>query len=327
MTIVLHIGAPKTGSSAIQLALARDQARLARFGVHYGLGEAEKAALRKEPTSSGNGARLGHMLNPRHPESARLGAYQPADFRRDFVSPALPFSLISGEGMAGAGREQLLDFRDRILGGGDVRVIAFVRPVADQAASTYLQMVKTRGYARDFDSFCRDDFRDTQGAALRLFAETFGADRVQVLGYERSKADIYGAFLGALGMDWRPKRGPAPVNRSLSQTELDVLLACNAIYRRPAELAQLVSRRLLAAAPDKPPARPGSPETTALLGERHADAVAWVNSTFFAGEPVLTIEGSPAPATADEPAEAVWIEVVRALADEVVRLRFRAETG
>src|SRR5476649_287445 len=63
MRVVLHIGAQKTGSSAIQVGLARNRDALAKIGCLYPTADNDKTALQGGITS-GNGMELAALLSP-----------------------------------------------------------------------------------------------------------------------------------------------------------------------------------------------------------------------------------------------------------------------
>ena len=66
--LFLHGGAPKTGTSAIQVLLARHAEALAERGVVYPEGHLFEAARRGEVTA-GNGLAMANYLNPDLPHA------------------------------------------------------------------------------------------------------------------------------------------------------------------------------------------------------------------------------------------------------------------
>jgi hypothetical protein len=324
--IVLHIGISKTGSSAIQRDLLRYRGELSAAGIHYG-GEDEGAASRA--ISSGNGVPLAKWLNPalrRHEADADL------DFAR-YVSPGHPVSLISCEALSAAKPERLALFRDEVVAGQEVRIVAFVRDIYPHAVSSWMQNIKRAAYTGDFQRFCANKYGNKQCRALKNFTAAFGSARIDVIHYDSLQTDIFAATLTALDVAWRPPEPSVHLNRGLTAAEIAVLRQCNGVHKNSG-LATVISDLLLERRPDKAPARIRAPEAAALLKARFGEDVAWVNQCFFAGRPTLAIGGDlPGEAECADETEAeaeVWPLVAEALSShamaqtEEARLRHAA---
>jgi hypothetical protein len=324
--VVIHIGLTKTGSSAIQHALAKHRGRLAREGVHYAAVSDEQQA---DPArvGSGNGSRIGYLLNASVSDASKLEAMTPAAFAATYLDPESRTNLISSEAIAGADPSLLAQFRDGALSAHRIRVVAYVRDLYPHAAANWMQAIKVRGYASDFVTFCREVYQDPQARALKHFSEAFGADAMTVLHYESCKDRLLESFLDVLGVGWRPREEPPLVNRSLSAAEVEVLLECAKLYRRPMKLAKIVTDHLLSKHPHRTAAGIWDREAAAYLRRAYGENLDWINGAFFGGKRTVRFGYRPGPAlsAASEEREEVWKDVVEALAKEVVRMQWTTE--
>lgn len=310
MTLVLHIGVSKTGSSAIQYGLAQHRHALSDLGVHYAI-EGAEALVERRLISSGNGALLASQLNAkgRQVEFPTREAFDEA-----YVSTDHPISLISSESLSAAAGERLDRLVEEVIGDREVRIIAFVRDLYGHAVSSWMQRIKRHGYAGRLEAFCAKSYGNKQGVALRTYAEVFGVERMTVIHYDSLAKPVFHAFLDALGTPSANMDPPPRINRSLSKAEVEVLIACNRLHRNRADLSTRISDHLIAKHPDRPTDTVRSAVAARTLTSRFGTDVAWINDTFFAGRPVVQIgEGARAtPATAPM-REEVWADCVEAV--------------
>lgn len=298
MRLVLHIGLPKAGSSAVQHSLERRASELSGLGVHY----AVAAGARNASISSGNGLELARYLDPRR----RPPGFSVSDFERSFeksyLSPAHPVSVISSEFLAYADEDMLRRFRDVLLGRRQIQVIGFIRDLYGHARSSWMQLVKRGAYTRSFEQFVDELYQNSQFRVLRVFNKVFGWERMAFLHYETHAGDIFGAFLDAIGAP-RVAAEPAPlINRSLSQAELDVQLRWNRLHRNKA-LATAMSDHFLQRNPDRAGAALWRPQVAQVLEDRFGDEVRYINDKYFRAPQQLAIARNE-PRSFAEPAEA-----------------------
>lgn len=309
MTIVLHIGVSKTGSSAIQYALAAHQAALSERGVHYPLDDPE-AVTQGRLISSGNGALLVRRLNPKRgvtESSERL------DFIQAYVSDRHRISLVSSEGLSSAEPELLERFRRETIGDRDVRIVAFVRDLFGHAVSSWMQRIKRHGYTGRFEGFCAKSYGAKPCAALRTYAEVFGPERMTVIHYDSLKESVFHALMRALDTPADDLEAPPRINRSLSQAEAEVLIACNQVHKDMAQLSARISDHLIYKHPERDSEPVVSPRAARVLSDLFQAEVDWVNQTFFSGRPVVQI-GGPAGVAADPtPHEEIWADALEAV--------------
>ena len=322
MTIVLHIGVSKTGSSAIQYALAMHREALSRRGLHYAVEGAEEL-VEKRLITSGNGAHLTRRLNPRRGSSRESEAL---DFDRAYVSPDQAISLVSSEGLSSADPELLQRFKDEVIGGREVRIIAFVRDVYGHAVASWMQRIKRHGYTGRLEAFCAKSYDNKQHQALRTYEAVFGRDRISVLHYDSVQDGVFHAFMGALGIEAADLAAPPKVNRSLTRAEVEVLIACNHIHKGMQGLSARISDHLIYKHPDRRAHGFGSARAAAILSERFQGEVDWINQAYFDGRPVLTT-GRPVETPGEEPGpEEIWADAVEALGRRLISVEAHNRT-
>jgi hypothetical protein len=268
--LCLHIGLPKTGSSAIQGFLREHVDALSELGVHYALnGETEADS---EGTPNGNGrAFLKYLDSRRRRPGFSLERFED-EFDRLYVSERHRLSLISSELLAGVEKTQLRRFRERILRDRPIMIVAVVRNLYDHAFSTWNQLVKRHAYAGGFERFVEQDYNNPQGRAVCNYARHFGWKRIRLVDYDAHPRDIVTPFLDVLGVQaaagWKAPR----VNRSLSLAELAVQRTLNRILRDPA-LGARAAERFVSSRPQAGSGRIWKPKAARLLAERYGDDI------------------------------------------------------
>lgn len=309
----LHIGLPKTGSSAIQAYLRQNRQALSDTGVFYA--PAPKEDDDDWRISSGNGVRLARHLSGVSASELAGDSDPVKGFARRFISGDHPLSLVSSEGLAGADRARLARFRAEGVGDRPVRVLALVRDVYGHAQSAWRQAIKRGGYDGDFASFCRDRYKVGQGVALSIWAHEFGAEAMEVIHYDSIAGDLIPQFLAAMGVSTPPAAPPPLVNRSLTINESAVLAACNRIHGGSHDLARRLSDHLIYRHPERTGARIVDEAAAALIQERFAGEVADLNLRYFDGRDVL--QAGPTERDrqdGDEPELAeIWRDIAEAL--------------
>lgn len=224
-TLVLHIGANKTGSSALQSGFAKYHRQIRDAGYYYPPhANFEKAAEGK--FSSGNGDRLRALLVPRF----RTEHYDEASELRALVTDIADAPagrvLISNEGLHRAARPLLETFLSACAE-ADIEVHAYfyVRDLLDHAYSSYMQNVKMGRETRAFGDFL-DEYRSSFSSSCTTFRNALG-NRFHVRVYEEHKANLLQGFLQWAGIDIGEAVEIGQVNRSLSVDEVFVLRQLN----------------------------------------------------------------------------------------------------
>lgn len=306
--VVLHIGVAKTGSSALQAGLAQNRSQLLGHGVDYPASRSDQRAL-KGGTTSGNGILLLPFLAARFPDPVAA----PEALRS--VHTALDTSeattlLYSSEALYRSRTAALEQLRDELAGRGvQLQLALFVRDIAGHAWSAYLQMVKGRMYAGSFSDYLGGttdwSYRFRLRERLEILMRTVGRENMTVLHYDSLRHNLFEEFaervLGVkVGDDWAGTT--SRVNRSLTPRELVYMQYLNAVAGDQ-QRSRVLNNLIIAQSPMGATGHGVTAEHLAVLEERFADDVAWVNEVFF-GLPLMRVDSldpakfrSPAPLT------------------------------
>ncbi|MBT0994595.1 hypothetical protein KIN34_09880 [Cellulomonas sp. DKR-3] len=272
-TRLVHIGAPKTGTTSVQGSFAAVRARLPELGVLYP-GTETKHKRETDQLFDGGGAALDRLR-------AELADHP--DHR----------VVVSAEKLS----TQLLPQVQAVheLVGEQAHVVLTLRSIGDFLTSLWQQRIKN-GEVRDLDEWLQDRLRrideynflrrdDGLDVASR-WAQVFGADRVTVVVLERSSPGRLFEVFEALCALPEGTLDVAELNRGLTWREAQVVRALNVLAARGEADADAVrsfvhlgavSGLTLDWVPDRDEPKPRLPAWAASAveaeGERLADAV------------------------------------------------------
>lgn len=326
LRVFLHTGAGKTGTSAIQVALAQRRPALANANLVYPAGFAksdERASQGK--ISSGNAASLGPWLNPNHRRqgydkpavSAWLHACMDEAGSRDL--------LLSSELMQFPRPEEAAELCALFAARGfQPTIIFYVRHALDQAIATYLQHLK-RGFVgmpRREQVNSMSDFlhlhRCTYLASLSPFAKVLPPEQIVVRLYDDEAPALVQHFLGLVGAPGlAPPAAARTINRSPGPAEQIVFQELGRLPNGP-QLCQIASDLMLNRAMPSQTQRV-SPEDIAAFTARNQQVVDEVNRRFLREHGTLRIksdriEVGDVAATAPEQVYSVFAESFALLA-------------
>lgn len=221
--VYLHIGHPKTGSSAFQTCLARSHNALANEGILYPYHRSFAHASRNH-ISSGN-----LSIGPEG-ENWIISGVLPAIK----ANPDYKKFIFSNENLI----HRLADFTsilDSLRNSYEFHVLLVVRDPIEQLASVYQQLVKRHGYTRGYEDFLLDHgyrCNATHKAAAALEALDKSNVSYSLFNYSTLKNSVIDSLLRAIGTPDGVVDNSfnAPVNRSMSAAELQLLLFINAMY-------------------------------------------------------------------------------------------------
>ena len=213
-TLYLHIGHFKTGTTALQVFLARNPDFLARHGLDYAepfRKNAKHSALAFSIYHAAGVETLMHgYADPTPPEDLWALLF---DYVRECPQPGVIVS--SEEFMRLGGIEAALPRLPRLARLGrdiEIRVIAYLRAPDAHLRSWYNQLVKMRQKMPDFETALRGAIEPVHfdyTRALRPWVETFGSENVILRPYEesfRGGTGLYADFLSIFGIDM-PEKG------------------------------------------------------------------------------------------------------------------------
>ncbi len=239
--VLLHIGVHKTGTTAIQAALADARPELKAAGISYpgksAAHHAEAFSVLQKPW--GWSARGGSLVSPARFD--RLAARVSASSGRVVVSSEY-FCEVDDEAAARV---------VRALGGERVRVVVTLRNLGRMLPSSWQQYLKygrTLSYTRWLKDVLGEPGgrnatptfwrRHDHGAVVERWAEVVGADQVSVLVLEDvDRAALFRSFAQLLDLppEVLVSRKDLTSNRSMTASEAELLLRLNKQVRKALE--------------------------------------------------------------------------------------------
>jgi len=202
--LFLHIGFPKTGTTALQLSLRKNAARLREQGVFFPADPAH--SFMQETQHLPLAAAVPGRPMPFLSSAKRSVVDRAYDDLFDWVARKRAETVVlSSEAFGGVdmGPKKAQWLRDA-FDGYDVTIIAYIRRQDDHLLSTYQEMIKAGGTERfAFDSY---KTRRPLFFARRLmpWRKAFGVENVVVRPFARSfwpNGDLFSDFLRVIGVD------------------------------------------------------------------------------------------------------------------------------
>ena len=282
--IVLHAGHGKTGTSAIQSALAISADALLKNGIHYPIDPNERQRAARFEITSGN-----WKHNPTislSEQCLELAASNAAGHTIVLSSESLFWHLTDFIYQKEQWNEAI-----------DIHVILAVRELEEMLSSEYQQRVKRHGESKPFEQFLkRRHFISSHHKKAAEVLTQLSQQNVQVtlINYSAHKKTISKKVFDALGCsDLFPKEkmGDLVINRSLSQKELQMLMMINALYYDQfpwisARLSDALAKNL----PNTETQRSRiSPQSLEKLYDKNDSYLQIINSHLSAEEP-LTVQ-------------------------------------
>ena len=214
--LTLHIGLPKTGTTALQNFFFANRQALADDGILY--------------PEAGLSGTSHYMLPPQHPRRRweTVTGYWEALFKEVEASP-LEHTLVSSEFFSLDPAEMLHGLASRYF--TDIRIVLYLRRQDTMLYSTYNQLVRKKRFTRDIR--CLAPVLPDYHTMVHVLAATFGQENVLVRPYEQCqlRKGIYANFLATLGLALDKKyelpAGSGSVNASLHQDLLEFMRHCN----------------------------------------------------------------------------------------------------
>ncbi|MBM1813997.1 hypothetical protein [Pseudosulfitobacter pseudonitzschiae] len=280
--LILHIGHGKTGSSALQSALALSTDALAAQGIAYP-DHASLAQARAGQITAGN-------VNGR-----TLVATAKAALKRSAQDV-----LLSNESLIHFFLNDP-DLLSRVANlGVPVQLILYVRNPFDHACSVYGQTVKRGGADISFDAFLAGYPTPSKVREMIRLADRAGVD-LTVINYSNHAADILRSLTDALGVpaDTLTPAAAGRVNRSLTRSEMELQRMFNRHWGRRS--SRFVSDALCNALPEIRADRPvASARALDAFVARQTPIVAEVNALLPPSEAYRLEVPGDAPGTEDQ---------------------------
>jgi len=239
--MIFHIGSPKTGSSALQVFLAKNRKNLLKKNVDYlpigeiRLGEAGKV-------SSGNGAFLSRSILP---SGATASIHDGERYIQEFFEAVegsdADIGIVSIELFFGADAEAFSDLNERLREMAITpRCFYFIRNQIQIVASGYMQLVKRHGCTEQPADYVAREYKRRKFLRYHSYyltqCEAFGRQNVICRIYETAiekENGLFHATLEALsitpeGLDFDTR----DINTSMSTQDLCIMLLLNRFHPR-----------------------------------------------------------------------------------------------
>lgn len=226
-TLFIHIGAHKTGTSAIQKFLSLNRENLKNNGYLY-------------PHS---GKRIAHHFVPHGLQDRTVIYENPKKLTERLVNEMKKSDqntiILSSESFELLKKEETSRLKEIIPDKFLVKIIYYVRRQDEQLESRYNQRVKMQslGFDKNFDEFLQSFSLNELDYYSHLlpWKETFGKENIIVRVYEKEQLPngIFRDFLSAVGLDLDenfelPKR---VVNPSLNWDLIEIIRLCNVHFK------------------------------------------------------------------------------------------------
>ena len=223
--LFLHIGHGKTGTSAIQSALAIASEELAKRGISYPIQPSLRDRASRLEITSGN-----WQPNPEISLSDQLLEIEKKNQNNSKIvlSSESLFWLIP----------DLIQRKNSWENFIDLHIILAVREVDEMLSSEYQQRVKRHGDSMPLEQFIRArHFVSSHHAKAAEIIELMSQSSIEntIINYSVHKHDITQQVFKSIGAeDLYPADNinGAIINRSLSKKELEILITINALYYR-----------------------------------------------------------------------------------------------
>lgn len=274
--LILHMGMPKTGTSALQVLFAKNRDVLEKYGVIYPNSKFDGQAV-NEKITSGNGVELAKFFNPNLPHHGNFSNYLNV-LEKILKSNAGKTILFSSEFLSlarGDRYNQLIDLMTK----HDVELtcVFYVRSVVGHAISAYSQYIKRHKYSQTFNHFIKHDLNYAFWTLNNALEK--GHNKVVIRNYDEAKKNIYYDFLlNVLNLkEVNDFELPAKaVNRSLSKEELKILRQLNRNFTNNKQ-STVISDYFIYNNPDKKTEKEISVEDLSYLESLYSEQIKSIN--------------------------------------------------
>ena len=221
--LFLHIGHGKTGTSAIQSALAIASEDLAKRGINYPIQQSLRDRASRLEITSGNWEPTSEVSLTNQLLEIATSNYKDSKI---ILSSESLFWLVP----------ELIQNKSTWETHIDLHIILAVREIEEMLSSEYQQRVKRHGDAMPLEQFLRArHFVSSHHAKAAEVIELIAQSNITntIINYSEHKRDISQLIFKLIGAeDLYPtsQMAGAIINRSLSRKELEILITINALY-------------------------------------------------------------------------------------------------
>ncbi|WP_209597627.1 hypothetical protein [Ruegeria sp. HKCCSP351] len=295
-TLFMHIGAPKTGTSAFQTYCAEHSDILfEKHGLLYPDLSNNFHIAASGGITSGNGLLIASVFLRENKNTidaseeglrqldAAMSLLRGDECRKLLISSEDLFHLSPEDFLALSEKCRQVDTR--------LHLICAVRDLLPWLASIYGQQVKQHGRTDDFERCAPNlPIKLSNIAAISKAAKETDAFTLTVLNYADIRQNVAQGLLKPMNInhfDALPQTDLASVNRSLDTCELALMRSANAALKlRPPNEGAAISEALIVSDPARKGANLQLPEGAAnQVWQKHKDSVDYINQ-FISGAPI-----------------------------------------
>jgi hypothetical protein len=284
--LTLHIGAGKTGTSAIQTALARMQSELWDEGIYYPHHPSFVKATNGLATS-GNAGTLALYLKNKLPKESQETSIN--EWLLNTITASKDRNiLVSSEALSNVNSANLEKFSDLLIKNNvKPNIIYYVRHVADLLTSGYGQFAKNGLFKHSLHKALKKAVAPYK-SQLELYSKVFGAESIQVYLYDEEKNNLLKYFLAHIGI-CRDDITVEVVNPSISRKGLEIIRLLVEM-ELGGELLKTVIEYIQHKEGAKNMPFPLTEKELNCVSDLNLDVINYVNKNFFDGFPRLKIK-------------------------------------
>jgi hypothetical protein len=150
--IFLHIGAGKTGTSALQSFFAINKKNLEKYNIFYPYSENEEKAKQFKITN-GNAKELANLLIDKNIDKEKIKKY----LNNDIKESKEKHILYSSERLHHFREENMKIFKDIAdKNRYEIIIIYYIRSIIDHLVSFYHQLIKQHLYTKSFNEYIKE---------------------------------------------------------------------------------------------------------------------------------------------------------------------------
>lgn len=274
--LFLHIGAGKTGSSALQLWLNKNHASFKKQGVYYPI---NNSITDKYAVTSGNGVSLFNAI-----QSKKVEKMIDKDLKQ-----TSKYLLYSSEAFQNLNDEDIKYFKHLMaLRTVEIVILMYVRDVYNVVYSGYQQLIKRHNFTKTYKEFALSLKNVQQFRVLALFEKHFPQQNIILFHYDTEKeVGIENCFALALNLhtDEIIPMGKEKVNRSLTVLESEILRNINIIFHKKnisnQKLLHQISDSVIVQHPETDSEILFLTDVLTYLEEKYVAELEHINRTYF----------------------------------------------
>lgn len=243
--LYLHMGLPKTGTSALQAFFSKNRNLLLEKSIDYPIMGNFQGQV-KGNIASGNAAFLARAFLPENHRGTLVNSRNRNEYIQEFIDKIKhsksKYIVVSSEFLVALNIDSLLEIKNFLKSQLNlkIKIVYYMREQVSHLTSTYIQSVKRSNCTLFPEEYIRDSYQKKAflyyHQLYNNFTDIFGLENVIPRIYEETKqyqGGIIGDFLSILSVDTNEfkdqfsKSSNNIINVSLSPNEVAIMLLLN----------------------------------------------------------------------------------------------------